>query len=118
MSEGAGAFGRMLGGPSQLPYLAEKGRVAEAQYQREQDRKLRLAQDEWQKRWDVYEKGLDKYNEELMTNPDKTGAQDWYNSLDSGTDYSNSQPVYGGGSVTPTPEPTINHDTGEYGGNG
>ena len=119
MSEGAGQFGRMLGGPSQLPYQSEKSRMAEQQYQREQDRKLRLAQDEWQKRWDVYEKGLDKYNEELLTNPDKTGAQDWYNSLDNNNaDYS-TQPTYGGGGeIVPPPDTVINPETGEYGGGG
>ena len=113
MSEGAGVFGRMMGGSSQLPYLAEKDRVAQQQYQREQDRKLRLAQDEWQKRWDLYEKGLDEYNTKL----DKS-TQEWADSTVSGTDYSQS-PDYGGGtqSGVVVPVEVINSETGEYGGN-
>lgn len=64
LSEGAAYLGRSLGG-SQLPYLAEKSRIEAQQFNREQSRKLAAAQNAWQKRWDLYEKGLDKYNEGL-----------------------------------------------------
>lgn len=74
MSAGAATLGRMVGG-SQLPYMAEQRRLANAQADREQRRKYDAAAAAWQKRWDLYEKSLDKYNDNLAEETRKWAEQ-------------------------------------------
>lgn len=77
MSEGAAYLGRALGGgggPSTLPSARERRRREDDRFEREQARKQAAANAAWQKRRDLYDKGLSKYNEDLMKE-----TQDWYN---------------------------------------
>lgn len=75
MSEGAGAFGRMVGGSREVGSSTRSDRDGYSrQVLRERDRQARLDNEASQKRWDTYEKDLNKYNDAL-----EETTQKWFN---------------------------------------
>lgn len=107
MSEGAGAFGRfansLVGGEGTVTTSDRDG--YSQQVLKERDRQARLDELASQKRWDAYQKSLDKYNTTIETDAQK--AADSYTKAGAyGADY--------GGTGEPA---TYTPDTGsDYGG--
>ena len=121
MSEGAGALGSMLGGMGGT-MSPEYRKAIQAQQDAEQQRADQLAIAAADKRWNLYEQGLDKYNKQL---------QDWAGqpAFSEGNPYPTNQPVStstdpnspyagrnidvgGGGDVSTEPPPQT-----DFGGN-